>query len=205
MKRPALTTIPPMILTLLALAGCGGSLLGPSSNPPSLYRLSAPEDIVSATPAARWQLVVDTPTAPQDLDTSRIAIAPEPARIDYYAGVAWADRAPVMIQELMLESFDKSGKVAAVRQQSNIRPDFLLSTDIRHFEADAAGDPSVHVDISAHLIRARDRAIVATRNFSATAPVSPGFDGTIGAFDQAMRTMLPQIVDWTLTEGDANP
>lgn len=190
---------------ILFLSGCTGNLLGPSGNPPNLYRLSAPAETQTAAASAHWQLVVEEPTATQDLDTARIAIAPDPARIDYYANVSWTDRAPAMVQELLLQAFERSGKIAAVqRQTGNVRPDFLLSSDLQNFAAEASAG-AVHVTLAARLVRMRDHTIVASRSFDATAPVSGSFDGTVAAFDRAMQTLLPQIVDWTLAQGNGNP
>lgn len=202
MKRIAL------VLLTAMLAGCSASsLLAPSGAPAKLYTLSAPKDVTTNAPQANWQLLVAMPDAPSDLNTSRIAIAPTQARVDYYADVAWADRPPAMLQELLLQSFDRSGRIAAVQRQSGgLKSDFILTTDIEDFEVDAAsGDPSVHIRVTVRLVRSRDRSIAAARNFEATVPAGGSFDGAISAFDGALQSMLPQIVDWTLTQGSRNP
>jgi len=196
----------PLILLLLALTGCSG-LLAPSGSPAKLYTLSAPKEVAMTAPQANWQLLVAMPGAELDLDTPRIAIIPEPSRMDYYADVTWADRPPAMLQELLLQSFDRSGRIAAVQKQSGgLKSDFILTADIEDFEVDTtAGDPAVHIRVAARLVRSRDRAIVATRSFEANAPAGANFDGAIAAFDGALQSMLPQIVDWTLTQGSRNP
>src|SRR5512141_366742 len=97
----------PLLAAMLALAGCS-NLLAPSGAPAKLYTLSAPTQVVSNAPQVRWQLLVAMPDAALDLNNVRIAIAPAPTRIDYYADVSWADRPPAMLQALLLESFDKS-------------------------------------------------------------------------------------------------
>jgi len=195
-----------VLAVALLLAGCSGGLLAPSGGPAKLYTLSAPHDVISTAPQANWQLAVEMPEAELELNTARIAVAPSPARIDYYADVAWADRPPAMLQELLVRSFEKSGKIAAVdRRGSNVRADFELTTDLQHFQVEAAGDPAdVHVDIMAHLIRTRDRAIVASRHFEMTAPAGTNFDATISGFDETLRQLLPMIVDWTLEQGNRN-
>lgn len=191
---------------LLLAAGCSTSLLSPAGDPAKLFRLSAAPTVSVSAPAVSWQLMIDEPDATQELNTARIAVDPVPTRVDYYAGVAWTDRAPVMLQNLMLESFDRSGKISAVqRQAGNIHADFLLISDLRRFEADATGTPTVRVEIAARLVRTRDRSIVATRSFRAEAPAGDDFNTTINGFDQAVQSVLPQLVEWTLTAGNANP
>ncbi len=201
MKRTSL------VLLTLMLAGCGGGLLAPSGSPAKLYTLSAPKEVTTSAPQANWQLLVAMPDAVLELNSARIAIAPAPSRVDYYADVAWADRPPAMLQELLLQSFDRSGRIAAVQRQSGgVKSDFILTTDIQDFEVDAAsGAPSVHIRIAARLVRSRDRAIAATRSFETTMPAADNFDGAIAAFDGAVQALLPQIVDWTLTQGARNP
>jgi cholesterol transport system auxiliary component len=86
-----------------------------------------------------------------------------------------------------------------------VRADFVLLTDLRDFEADAAGGSTVRVTLAARLVRTRDRTIVASRDFAATAPAGMSFDGTIAGFDQALQTVLAQLSNWTLIQGNANP
>jgi cholesterol transport system auxiliary component len=196
----------PSVLLLLALTGCSG-LLAPSGSPAKLYTLSAPKEIPTAAAQANWQLLIAMPDAALDLNTPRIAVDPAPARIDYYADVSWADRPPAMLQDLLLQSFDRSGRIGAVERQSGgVKSDFILTTDIQDFEVDAvSGEPAAHIRIVARLVRSRDRTIVAARTFETTIPSGSSFDGAIAAFDGALQATLPQLVDWTLTQGNRNP
>jgi cholesterol transport system auxiliary component len=195
-----------LVIPILLLAGCGGGLLAPSGPAPALYTLAAPERIETNAPQASWQLLVDAPNAPLDLDSARIAIAPSTSRIDYYADVVWADRVPAMLQQLLVESFDRSGRIAAVqRQNGGLHGDFTLAPDIGDFEVDASSNPQAHIRITARLVRMRDRTIVASRSFDAAAPVGgSGIDPVVAAFDSVLSELLPQIVDWTLSEGARN-
>ena len=192
------------ILLALTLTGCSvSSLLAPSGAPPKIYTLSAPKEIASSAPQAKWQLLIAMPSAVADLNTTRIAIIPGPSRMDYYADVTWADRPPAMLQELLLQSFDRSGRIDAAQKQSGgSKSDFLLTTEIEDFEVDTtAAEPGAHIRVAARLVRSRDREIVATRNFDATVPSGGSFDGAIAAFDNGLQSVLPQMVDWTLTQG----
>ena len=195
-----------LLLLPLLLAGCGGGLLAPSGPPPALYRLEAPREVRVAGSPASWQLLVDKPTAPLALDTTRIAIIPAPGRIDYYADVAWADGVPAMLQELILQSFDRSGRIQAVQRQSGgLRADYILAVDLQDFEANAAENPAaIRIRLTARLVRMSDRSIVASRDFEAKAPIGNGFDTVVSGFDQALDALLPNLVAWTLSEGNRN-
>jgi len=74
--------------------------------------------------------------------------------MDYYANSQWTDRVPLLLQSLLVEAFEKSGRIAAVgRETAGIRADYVLETEIRDFEAyyavpDAA--PNVRANITAN-------------------------------------------------------
>jgi cholesterol transport system auxiliary component len=195
-----------LVLLLLTLTGCSASsLLAPSGAPAKLYTLSAPKEVPSSAPQANWQLLIAMPNAVLDLNTPRIATIPAPSRMDYYADVSWADRPPAMLQELLVQSFDRSGRIAAVQRQSGgLKSDFLLTADIEDFEVDTTSAATVHIRIAVRLVRSRDRVIVAMRNFDSNVPAGGNFDGAIAAFDSGLQSILPQIVDWTLTQGSRN-
>jgi cholesterol transport system auxiliary component len=195
-----------LIILLLTLTGCSASsLLAPSGAPAKIYTLSAPKAVATSAPQANWQLLIAMPDAGLDINTPRIAIIPAPSRMDYYADVTWADRPPAMLQDLLVQSFDRSGRSAAVQRQSGgLKSDFLLTADIENFEVDTTSEPAAHIRIAARLVRSRDRVIVATRSFDSSVPAGGNFDSAIAAFDGALQSMLPQIVDWTLTQGSRN-
>lgn len=194
------------LVAFVCLSGCGANLLAPPGSPPALYTLSAPQQIATAGGRIGWQLLVNTPDAALDLDSSRIALSPAANRVDYYANVAWVDRAPILIERMMVESFERSGRIAAVERQSGgLRSDFLLASDLRDFQVDV-GASVVRVRIGTKLERTRDRSIVARRTFDIAEPVaSNDFAAVIAAFEGGLAKILPQIVDWTLDAGNRNP
>src|SRR5436305_2765007 len=95
----------------LTLSGCGGNLIGPPSPAPQIYVLHPEFAGVTDAPSVGWQLVVAAPVAPASLDVERIALERAPNVMDYYANAQWADRLPLVIQTLLVEAFEKSGKI----------------------------------------------------------------------------------------------
>jgi cholesterol transport system auxiliary component len=195
-----------LLALLTLLTGCSpGDLLKPSGEPAKLYLLHAPAQLSTNAPQARWQLLIAAPDAPLDLDTARIAVSPAPDRIDYYANVSWSDRPPAMLQNLLLQSFDRSGHIGAVQRQSGgLKADFILTCDLQNFQVETSPEPVAHIGFTARLVRARDRTIIASRKFEVSSPAGGDFDGAIAAFDTGLQTILPQIVDWTLSQGAQN-
>jgi cholesterol transport system auxiliary component len=193
-------------LPVAALAqGCSLPVPG-QGPPPELYRLTPKSTFREDLPEAEWQLVLEPPVADAGLNTTRIALQRSPTQIEYYARSGWADRAPLMIQTLMIESFENSKKIVSVGRESvGLRADFILKSELRELQAVYynGGLPEAWVSINAKLVQMPRRAIVASRSFDArvTAEVDR-LPEIIAAFDDASGKVLRRLVEWTLTEGD---
>ncbi len=202
-----------LLLSSFLLGGCS-SLLPGSGPPPKLYRLTPKSTFELHVPLVDWQLVISPPAAPGAIDTTRIALAPSATRIKYYADAGWTDRMPLMLQALLLESFENSDKIVAVgRRAIGLRSDYELRADVREFQAEyydhpgqpqdcAAAPACVDVTINVKLIYTPQRTIVATREFAAYAasPVD-NLVNVVEVFDVALGSVLKDIVGWTLVEG----
>lgn len=186
---------------LFALAGCGGILPAPPP-PPELYRLTPATDFAADLPKVGAQFVVELPFAPAGLDTNRVTLSRTPTSIDYFANAEWTDRATVMVQTVLIESLENSGRVAAVgRDAVALQPDYVLQSEIRHFEAvyGAAAAPQVYAGIAVRLVRSADRTIVAQRVFEARADAAQNaVPEIVVAFDQAAHGASQQIVAWVV-------
>jgi cholesterol transport system auxiliary component len=189
------------LVLALALAGC--SLPG-SGDPAQLYVLSPKNTFFENLPTVSWQLVVEPPVAAAGYNTNRIALQRNPLSVDYFARASWTDAAPVMVQTLIIESFENSGKIVGVSRESvQLRPDYLLKTELREFQAeyfpDSSQPPLVRVRLSALLVRMPDRTIIASQNFErAERAADRGVDAITAAFDEALGAVLKRMVDWTL-------
>ncbi len=191
------------ILWLAAIAGCGLSLPG-QGEAPKLYTLSPKSTFDQALPRADWQLVVDIPVAAGGLNTNRIALQTKPIEMQYYALAQWTETAPQMVQTLLVESFENTGKIVAVgRQAIGLRSDFNLKSELREFQAEyptGVNVPTIRVRVNAKVIRQPQRAIIASRNFEQRVVSSGGsMDDVVLAFDEALGKVLKEIVEWTLS------
>lgn len=201
------------VLRAGAMAGAGAMLAGCTALTPAapqLYTLTPKTAVAPDTPRASWQLLVEMPAAQAGLDTPRIAIVRAQTALDYFADSSWTDRAPAMVQALIIESFEDSGRIVSVgRENVGLRSDFLLKTDLRDFQAEyAAPDerfPSrARVRIAAKLVSMPRRTIEAGETFEASAPITDNsFTAIIAAFDEALGVVMKRLVDWTLRTGNA--
>jgi cholesterol transport system auxiliary component len=187
----------------LSLSACGGNLIGPSSPAPDLYVLHPDFGALPDTPSIRQQLVVAVPTASEVLDTERIALERAPNTMDYYAHSQWIDRLPLLLQSLLVEAFEKSGRIPGVgREAAGIHADVVLETEVRHFEAYyAVSDtpPEIRATLVAKLVSAVQREVMGstevTRSVRATGNDMPHITA---AFAAAATDSLKEIVRTTL-------
>jgi cholesterol transport system auxiliary component len=183
------------------LAACSGPLGGGA--PPQLYTLSPARDFPANLPRSNAQLLIEAPSAPGGLDTERIALMKSSISLDYFAGSAWTDRAPRLIQNLLVESFENTGKIAAIDRESlALRADFVLEPDVRDFTAiyGTTDAPTVRVRIGLKLVRLPDKQIVAMRSVSADTPAKQNsVPGVVEAFDTALHQVMTDAVVWTLS------
>src|SRR5262249_60443489 len=148
-------------------SGCP-SLLGGSAAA-HLYRVTPKSTYPANLPHRPLQILVDVPLAPAGLDSSRIALSRSAVSIDYFADSEWTDRAPLLVQTALLESFENSKAITAIDRESvGLRADFILKTEIRHFEAvydSSSGPPETWVAINARLVDPASRDVVAQSSF----------------------------------------
>lgn len=189
-------------LLLAGLAACTGIL--PGQGPPAdIYTLTPKSTFSPGLPRVEWQLVVDEPHAMGAIDTTRIALAKSPTRMDYFASVRWSERAPQLVQTLLVESFENSGRIVSVgREAIGLRSDYNLRTDLREFQAeyyDVTAGPRIRVRINAKIVKQPRRAIIASRNFEQVVIANgTSVEAVVVAFDEALGKVLRQTVEWTL-------
>ena len=196
-----------VLIIALMLGACALPDIG-SGPPPDLYVLSPKSTFPDDLPTVDWQLVVEEPSTAKGIDTDRIAIAPHPLEVKYLAGSRWADRAPRMIQQLLIQSFENSQKIVSVGRQSiGLRSDFLLKIELREFQAEKTpeGGTQVRVRLNLKLVRQAVGMIVASQSFEAVKPASgEQVPDIVQAFDDAVGAVMKRAVAWTLKAGDEN-
>jgi cholesterol transport system auxiliary component len=182
------------------LAACSAPLGGGS--PPQLYTLSPQREFPATLPKTSAQLLIEAPSAPGGLDSERIALMKSAISLDYFAGAAWTDRAPRMVQNLLVESFENTGKIAAIDRESlALRADYVLEPDLRDFTAiyGESAAPTVRVRIGLKLVRLPEKEIVAMRTVSADAPAQQNsVPAVVEAFNTALHQVVGDAVAWTL-------
>ena len=191
--------VPAVLVSVLA--GCSGVLGGSA---PHLYRVTPKSTYSGNLPHRSLQLLIDVPLTPAGLDTSRIALTRSAVSVDYFADSEWTERAPLLVQTALLESFENSKAINAIDRESvGLRADFILKSELRHFEAvydSPDGPPEIWVVINVRLVNPSTRDIVAQASFERRERASANdIQSIVWAFDEALGGVMKQIVVWAVT------
>ena len=190
------------VLPSVTVAACQLPGKGP---PPREFRVTQKTTFSEDLPKVDWSLVVDRPTIDRAIDTTRIALM-SGVEVEYYGNASWVDRPAAMIEPLIIQSFRNSGAIPVVAdRRSDVRPDFMLQTDIAAFQAQQAdaGPPEARVVMSARLMSMPRREVVGTTEIGRSVPAQAGdLESIVLALDDALGKVLKRLVEWTLVTGE---
>lgn len=198
MKRTIGKVLAAIVLSS-GLAACAGL---PGTGPaPKIYDLGLGAVDLDGEPRIRKSLVVEEPQATRVLDTDRIVIRPNGVEIQYLAESRWSDRAPRLMQTLLLQGFETAGRIRSVgRQAIGLKSDFALQGELWSFEADLtdSAKPIVTVRLSAKLVEQSTAEIKATKKVerSVEADTAKALD-LVNAFQRAATEVVEETVNWT--------
>ena len=190
-----------MVLSLsLVSAGCAGTLLGPSGEPPEVYRLEIAA-VAGAAERLPLALAVARPRAAASLDTERVAVVQPDSRFDHFAGVRWSEPAPQMLQALIVRVLQSDGRYeVVVAAPSRVPADLLLDVELRRFEAVYARGveaPTVRVELQATLVDPRRGRRVSSLVATAEAGAESNRRGAVlEAFERATGESVQAIAAW---------
>jgi cholesterol transport system auxiliary component len=191
------------IAAAAALAGCVSVL--PKAPPPAArYQVTDVSDAIAAA-SVDWSLAIEEPDATLAVNTAKIALSREPARLEYYAGGQWVDRAPRLFGAALVRSFENSGAVKAVGSRLTLAvSDFALQTDLRQLAIVQTGEGlTAEAVVFARLTDGRS-AIHASKLFRASTPVAADNAGAAArALNDGLTALQRDLVAWTIAEAEA--
>lgn len=200
---------------------CGGLVLLAGCATPGAR---SPLGIVAADPALRvpvareapggipLQLVVAAPSGPALIDGLRVVARPGDGSLAVLEGVRWADPAPRMIQDALVDALRRSGFLAVERQGQGLRGDLQLNLQLRRFEVDYR-DPAQargEVELVAILIHVASGRAAASKQFAASESVgdrsaSAGAQALLRAGSKALAETAEWVVQRALQESVSRP
>jgi len=188
-------------VVLMGVSACapdlGGLLAGP---PAAVYELNAAADIEANDnwPIAA-QITVEEPLSAIAYDTTKIVVHNKGGELQYLGGSRWADRAPRLTQELMVEAFENAGIFTGVARQSvGLRSDYVVHGELREFGVFVGdGQPRAEMRLTLNVVWPGNAQIVAHKTFfsSVEADGNSAAD-LVAAVDLAQKEAIKASILW---------
>lgn len=145
-------------------------------------------------------LVIQTPASSRVLDSDRVIIAQQGGRLAAWEGLRWADAAPVLLRDKLVEAFVQDGRQVVRVDNTSFGSERELLGTLRAFQFEQRGDaPVVTIRLDLQLDN-HDRLIAGpSRRFEiARKPASKRDTDVIAAFNAASDALAEEVVDWVL-------
>jgi cholesterol transport system auxiliary component len=183
------------------MAACGFG----NGPPPRKLTLTLVSDFPASPSQVTWSLAVDEPSAGRQIDTSQIGVMSGPFRIEYYSDAEWADAAPAMVRQLLVQSFRNTGRLPVVGStRLSASADLMLISNLTKFQVETApnGSSQAVVALEVTLLRLPRRNPIATARFEKATPIPANTIETVAAaFNESLADVIRHTVSWTLERG----
>jgi len=196
---------PRTLLWMAVAATLSACTLFPERPANRIFQLPAPtvsESEGSANPVDST-LRLAIPHAEAPIDSARILVKPGGNEIKAYQGVRWSNKAPVLVQDHLVDAFRRDGRFNAILTgTSPARSDLTLAGDLSAFQSEYRnGSPVVRLRLDLQLIDERSRSTVASQRFEQTHPASgEAIEAVVAAFGEASDKLAREVIEWTLEQ-----
>jgi len=184
-----------------ALSALGACTLLPAPQAQQTYVLPAFTPVARTAAPAAWSLRVSAPFTTAPLDSRQVIVQRPNASLASYHGIRWADRAPALLRDRLVQALSDSSLFTAVVSDRNA----ILPTDVELFMTlhsfqliHANGRANVTIRMEAQLIDARDPHLLGHHAFThvhaVDDPANP--DAVIAAFGRATDALAEALATW---------
>lgn len=160
------------------------------------YMVNTPAKLETSSCKSKLALQVLEPSTSPGLDSVRIPVMKGEQQLDYYSGVKWAAPAPVMMQSVLVNSFEKSGVFTSVSTESEVvHNDLQLTTDIRDFQVTDTQKGHIQIRLVSKLVNMDSRKVLATIPVEKSlTPKAYKMEEIVAAFNSAASEAAGEIV-----------
>ena len=166
----------------------------------AIYQMSALSQ-PSAPRGTTAQILVPEPRALEALATNKIAVKPTAITLSYYPSVALEDSAPKVLQRMLLDTFQNTGRVRAVGLPGqSLLINYQVVTEVRAFQAETYDGDRARVEVSVKLLDDSNGRVVNDRIFTTVVPMAgDGAEAAAVGINEAAQRLAADVVAWTLT------
>ncbi|WP_338453571.1 ABC-type transport auxiliary lipoprotein family protein [Candidatus Bealeia paramacronuclearis] len=189
-----------LLLSVFFLSGCS---IFPTSEPKTQYTLSAPSPELKTDHVFESGLLIKTPSADASLNTAEIAVSPEQGTRTYIEGALWTDRAPSMLQNLLIQGFENSNLFPNVGGPgSGIMANLILQSQLRDFSVHyEKGLPVAQIDLFVKVLSLKKRQVLVSHHFTKSVPIRQNNQISIrDGFQKAVDQMVLEIIQWMVVQ-----
>lgn len=179
------------------------SLLPKPAKPPITIPFRANEQIATTSHIGA-SLIILPPLTAANLNTAEIPVIVSNGSLAYLDGVELDANVPKAIQNLFVETFDKSGAFQAISRDYTVRADFLLILDVGRFEVTEPsniGPGEARFEMTARIVEFQSKKPIVSKVFFATAPASKGEPSIPAkALVNATQNVANAVLKWSVSE-----
>ncbi len=200
-RRAVRAAMASALVATVALGGCALGGLGGASAPETYDLAAAPPKRGGSK--APVHISVASPNTIRPLDSDQILVRDSGGTLSYFPGAAWGDRLPKLVQTRLIQALTDSGRFRAVGSSQDRTPsDVTLNVELRSFNVQVSGGQTEAViDIVVKLVDERRDRVVATKQFTSSAPAAKDDAASgVAALTTAFGKISDDIVAWS-----ANP
>ncbi|NJR20516.1 MAG: hypothetical protein HC777_02965 [Hyphomonadaceae bacterium] len=190
------------LMAMSLTSGCI-TLLPDPGKPPSIVTMRADPNIGRAAVSAPFSMGIGLPMMPAILATNKVTVRRDDGSYAYVERLVFSASAPDSIQNVVLESFDRSGAArAAVRALTVARPDYELHFDVNAFEVtepDGRRPGVARVEAGVRLVEVYTGQPIAATIITAEVPAPRGNRLVPArALEEATQKMAIEAMAWSI-------
>lgn len=191
-----------LLCSSVAISACI-SVLPKPNKAPIIVPFRANEQIAS-TGHINSSLMILQPNTAASLNTAEIPVIVQNGALAFLDGVELDTNAPKAIQNLFIETFDKSGAFKAISRDYTVRTDYMLLLDVGRFEViepTNSKSGEARFELTARIVEFQTKKPIVSKVFYATSPAPRG-EATIPAkaLVNATQSVANAVLKWSVSE-----
>ena len=196
MLRPNLNTLTVALAPFLLVA----CLSTPTIAPARYYTLTPNTDVDPGTPAGKSLGI--RPLVGAKPYRAEVAYTAEPNRLSYFQRAEWAELAPTVVNRALRDGIAGLGRFTDVGDAADMaRPDYVLTGELRRFEADyTAESPRAVVEVSINIRETAGSGTLWEGLVSADAPLFEAQPGVKEPHSDAMLVDVAKAMSAAITD-----
>jgi len=184
----------------LVITSLGACSVLPEAEQIQIYHLPIDGSLKTISePRLNTTLSVAEPNTLRSLNTSRISEFSNGQIQRYYAGARWADRAPALVQQSMMQTLQSTDLFSqVVNAENDLSADYLIHSNLRAFQIkNSEAGEKAHVILHVTLVKQSDKEVLGSTLLAEQASVTgSSMQDATAALGKAMNNINTALSEW---------